>query len=146
MRLVYVLYIVLGFISWKMVFWVWVLLMQFDNISVLRTNAMKYLPNYFEKGQVCCVLLSVDIFASPHFLLCPPYCWYLLQQAFTFMSYFFNVICSCRRCSSCFLILISKRKTIGAESSGIILPKCHMLLNFQKKPRKLIQFLCTYPS
>lgn len=27
---------------------------QYENISVLRTNAMKYLPNYFEKGQVCC--------------------------------------------------------------------------------------------
>lgn len=25
---------------------------QFDNVSVLRTNAMKFLPNYFAKGQV----------------------------------------------------------------------------------------------
>ena len=24
---------------------------QFQNIHVIRTNAMKYLPNYFEKGQ-----------------------------------------------------------------------------------------------
>ena len=26
---------------------------QFNNISVVRTNAMKYLPNFFKKGQVC---------------------------------------------------------------------------------------------
>ena len=25
---------------------------SYDNIAVLRTNAMKYLPNYFHKGQV----------------------------------------------------------------------------------------------
>ena len=25
---------------------------QFGNVSVLRTNAMKFLPNYFAKGQV----------------------------------------------------------------------------------------------
>lgn len=25
---------------------------QFQNIGVLRTNAMKYLPNFFHKGQV----------------------------------------------------------------------------------------------
>jgi hypothetical protein len=27
-------------------------IVQYENITVLRTNAMKYLPNYFEKGQV----------------------------------------------------------------------------------------------
>ena len=25
---------------------------QYQNIHVIRTNAMKYLPNYFHKGQV----------------------------------------------------------------------------------------------
>lgn len=25
---------------------------QYQNIAVLRTNAMKYLPNFFHKGQV----------------------------------------------------------------------------------------------
>lgn len=25
---------------------------QYQNIACIRTNAMKYLPNYFEKGQV----------------------------------------------------------------------------------------------
>lgn len=25
---------------------------QYQNIACLRTNAMKYLPNYFQKGQV----------------------------------------------------------------------------------------------
>jgi len=25
---------------------------QYQNIACLRTNAMKYLPNYFRKGQV----------------------------------------------------------------------------------------------
>lgn len=25
---------------------------QYQNIAVLRTNAMKYLPNFFQKGQV----------------------------------------------------------------------------------------------
>lgn len=26
---------------------------QYQNIACLRTNAMKYLPNFFRKGQVC---------------------------------------------------------------------------------------------
>lgn len=26
---------------------------QYQNVAVLRTNAMKYLPNFFYKGQVC---------------------------------------------------------------------------------------------
>jgi tRNA (guanine-N7-)-methyltransferase len=26
---------------------------KYQNIACLRTNAMKYLPNYFNKGQVC---------------------------------------------------------------------------------------------
>lgn len=25
----------------------------YQNIACIRTNAMKYLPNYFKKGQVC---------------------------------------------------------------------------------------------
>jgi tRNA (guanine-N7-)-methyltransferase len=29
---------------------------QYQNIACIRTNAMKYLPNYFHKGQVCCIL------------------------------------------------------------------------------------------
>ena len=34
---------------------------QYENISVIRTNAMKYLPNYFRKGQVSGVPLIVGI-------------------------------------------------------------------------------------
>jgi len=30
---------------------------QYDNIACIRTNAMKYLPNYFNKGQVQYVFL-----------------------------------------------------------------------------------------
>jgi tRNA G46 methylase TrmB len=26
---------------------------QFDNVSVMRANAMRFFPNYFFKGQVC---------------------------------------------------------------------------------------------
>lgn len=29
---------------------------SYQNIAVLRTNAMKYLPNFFHKGQVCSFL------------------------------------------------------------------------------------------
>lgn len=32
---------------------------QYTNIACVRTNAMKYLPNYFHKGQVINVHLSV---------------------------------------------------------------------------------------
>lgn len=28
---------------------------QYNNIACVRTNAMKYLPNYFSKGQVSCI-------------------------------------------------------------------------------------------
>lgn len=37
---------------------------QYKNISVLRTNAMKYLPNYFEKGQLQKMFF---LFPDPHF-------------------------------------------------------------------------------
>eukprot|EP00246_Nothoceros_aenigmaticus_P012535 TRINITY_DN3933_c0_g2_i1.p1 TRINITY_DN3933_c0_g2~~TRINITY_DN3933_c0_g2_i1.p1 ORF type:complete len:280 (-),score=41.58 TRINITY_DN3933_c0_g2_i1:185-1024(-) len=37
---------------------------QYQNISVLRTNAMKYLPNYFEKGQLEKMFF---LFPDPHF-------------------------------------------------------------------------------
>ncbi|CAM6081944.1 unnamed protein product [Calypogeia fissa] len=37
---------------------------QYENISVLRSNAMKYLPNYFEKGQLEKMFF---LFPDPHF-------------------------------------------------------------------------------
>lgn len=37
---------------------------QFQNIHVIRTNAMKYLPNYFEKGQLQKMFF---LFPDPHF-------------------------------------------------------------------------------
>ena len=37
---------------------------QYTNIAVLRTNAMKYLPNYFNKGQL---LKMFFLFPDPHF-------------------------------------------------------------------------------
>lgn len=37
---------------------------QYENISVLRSNAMKYLPNYFEKGQLEKLFF---LFPDPHF-------------------------------------------------------------------------------
>ena len=36
----------------------------YDNIAVLRTNAMKYLPNYFNKGQLSKMFF---LFPDPHF-------------------------------------------------------------------------------
>ena len=36
----------------------------YSNIGVLRTNAMKYLPNYFEKGQLTKLFF---LFPDPHF-------------------------------------------------------------------------------
>eukprot|EP01132_Coremiostelium_polycephalum_P004293 gene4293-5368_t len=36
----------------------------YQNISVIRTNAMKYLPNYFEKGQLQKIFF---LFPDPHF-------------------------------------------------------------------------------
>ncbi|XP_068722946.1 tRNA (guanine-N(7)-)-methyltransferase-like [Montipora capricornis] len=37
---------------------------QYQNISVIRTNAMKYLPNYFQKGQLQKMFF---LFPDPHF-------------------------------------------------------------------------------
>lgn len=37
---------------------------KYDNICCLRTNAMKYLPNYFEKGQLSKMFF---LFPDPHF-------------------------------------------------------------------------------
>lgn len=34
---------------------------KYQNIACLRTNAMKYLPNYFNKGQVCLIYIHVSI-------------------------------------------------------------------------------------
>jgi len=31
---------------------------MYQNIACIRTNAMKYLPNYFKKGQVLCTIES----------------------------------------------------------------------------------------
>ena len=36
----------------------------YENIAVLRTNAMKYLPNYFRKGQLTKMFF---LFPDPHF-------------------------------------------------------------------------------
>ena len=36
----------------------------YSNIAVLRTNAMKYLPNFFEKGQLTKMFF---LFPDPHF-------------------------------------------------------------------------------
>ena len=37
---------------------------KYNNIAVLRTNAMKYLPNFFEKGQLTKMFF---LFPDPHF-------------------------------------------------------------------------------
>lgn len=37
---------------------------QYENISVVRTNSMKYIPNYFERGQL---LKMFFLFPDPHF-------------------------------------------------------------------------------
>lgn len=37
---------------------------QYQNISVVRTNSMKYITNYFEKGQL---MKMFFLFSDPHF-------------------------------------------------------------------------------
>lgn len=37
---------------------------QYQNISVIRANAMKFLPNFFEKGQLAKLFFC---FPDPHF-------------------------------------------------------------------------------
>lgn len=37
---------------------------KYENISVVRTNSMKYIPNYFEKGQLSKMFF---LFPDPHF-------------------------------------------------------------------------------
>lgn len=37
---------------------------QYQNVSVVRTNSMKYIPNYFEKGQLSKMFF---LFPDPHF-------------------------------------------------------------------------------
>lgn len=51
---------------------------QYDNIACLRTNAMKYLPNYFNKGQVMSNLS----------LKCLIYCNLAKGNLFNFLRFF----------------------------------------------------------
>lgn len=44
---------------------------SYENVSVMRGNAMKYLPNFFEKGQVCCRLLPLRNHCFPALLPLP---------------------------------------------------------------------------
>lgn len=37
---------------------------EYENVSVVRTNSMKYIPNYFEKGQLAKMFF---LFPDPHF-------------------------------------------------------------------------------
>jgi tRNA (guanine-N7-)-methyltransferase len=39
----------------------------YQNIAVIRTNAMKYLPNFFRKGQLTKLFI---LFPDPHFKKC----------------------------------------------------------------------------
>jgi hypothetical protein len=50
----------------------WNIAVQYQNMSILRTNAMEYIPNYFKKGQVCCVtkLALLESNWGGHVLLC----------------------------------------------------------------------------
>ena len=41
---------------------------KYMNVSVKRTNAMKYLPNFFRKGQVCNCIASLFLHSSLPFL------------------------------------------------------------------------------
>lgn len=42
---------------------------QYQNVAVLRTNAMKYLPNFFHKGQVTSKFFIILIFKLLTFVL-----------------------------------------------------------------------------
>jgi tRNA (guanine-N7-)-methyltransferase len=39
---------------------------KYQNIACLRTNAMKYLPNYFNKGQVCLFHIHISFHDSDY--------------------------------------------------------------------------------
>ena len=41
----------------------------FQNVACARTNAMRYLPNYFAKGQLQKMFF---LFPDPHFKVCGP--------------------------------------------------------------------------
>jgi len=51
---------------------------QFRNIACLRTNAMKYLPNFFEKGQLEKMFF---LFPDPHFKKAK-HKWRIINQVF----------------------------------------------------------------
>ena len=40
---------------------------QYENVACLRTNAMKFLPHYFRKGQLEKLFF---LFPDPHFKVC----------------------------------------------------------------------------
>lgn len=48
---------------------------QFQNIAVLRTNAMKYLPNFFHKGQVI-----LNFFSHIRFNTCLMFCCFSAKE------------------------------------------------------------------
>lgn len=73
---------------------------NYHNIAVLRTNAMKYLPNFFYKGQVCFTIFFSHLTS---------YVFCLINQTTKFRYIF-----SSKRCSSCIQIhILRKRNTSG---------------------------------
>lgn len=73
---------------------------KYENIACLRTNAMKYLPNFFHKGQLTKMFF---LYPDPHFKrskhkwriinnsLLTEYA-YVLQPGVTYFFFFFNFI------------------------------------------------------
>uniref|UniRef100_A0A8D8ZR08 tRNA (guanine-N(7)-)-methyltransferase n=1 Tax=Cacopsylla melanoneura TaxID=428564 RepID=A0A8D8ZR08_9HEMI len=49
---------------------------QYENIACIRTNAMKYLPNYFHKGQLTKMFF---LYPDPHFKRCK-YKWRIINS------------------------------------------------------------------
>jgi len=88
------------------------------NISVVQTNAMKYLPNYFKKGQVRDLIqfISQRKYYIPlkmvnNNIIDLLFCQYLI----------FTDFCPCssyRKCSFCSKTRISRRKTKSEELSA----------------------------
>ena len=42
---------------------------QYENVSIMRMNAMKYLPNFFKKGQVFINITASSLKSSFFFLI-----------------------------------------------------------------------------
>lgn len=91
---------------------------QYQNVAVLRTNAMKYLPNFFHKGQVRTYSYTIH-FIQLYFYIKLVYThFYMLGLVSALINKFYF---SSKKCFFCIQIRISRRLN---TNGGLLISGC----------------------